>query len=72
METHEATLGSAARHGYRIFDALIPAAALVAGSNILSSEDKHDGRQIEEMTIQSHLLPRGEISNPGVLRLRSP
>ena len=37
-----------------------------------SGEDKQDGQQIEEMTTRNHLLPRGQISNPGVLRLRSP
>lgn len=47
IETHEAALRIAERYGYAIFDALMIASALQAGSNILWSEDMQDGMSIE-------------------------
>ena len=39
------------RYGYSFYDSLIIAAALTAGCTLLYSEDLHDGRQIEGLTI---------------------
>jgi len=51
--THEAALAIAARYGYGIYDALILAAALETGCNLLLSEDMQDGQQIEGLTIRN-------------------
>jgi predicted nucleic acid-binding protein len=47
IETHTAAMRIAERHGYAIFDALIVAAALQAGSDILWSEDMQHGMVID-------------------------
>ena len=44
VETHEAALRIAEKHGYRIYDALVIASALEAGCVTLYSEDLHDGQ----------------------------
>ena len=46
--THEEGLRIAERYGCTIFDALVIAAALRAGCDILHSEDMHDGMVIDE------------------------
>lgn len=46
--THEEGLRIAERYGCTIFDALVIAAALGAGCDILHSEDMHDGMVIDE------------------------
>lgn len=46
--THEEGLRIAERYGCTIFDALVIAAALGAGCDILHSEDVHDGMVIDE------------------------
>jgi predicted nucleic acid-binding protein len=43
IETHTDALRIAERHGYAIFDALMIASALQAGSDTLWSEDMQDG-----------------------------
>jgi predicted nucleic acid-binding protein len=53
--THMEALDVAERYGYAIFDALMIASALQAGSKILWSEDMQDGLVIEG---------RLRISNP--------
>ncbi|HWO38279.1 MAG TPA: PIN domain-containing protein [Candidatus Acidoferrum sp.] len=54
VETHEAALRIAARHGYNIFDALVIATALEAGCAALYSEDLHDGQTIDgQLTIRN-------------------
>ena len=54
VETHEAALRIAARHGYNIYDALVIAAALEAGCATLYSEDLHDGQTIDDqLTIRN-------------------
>jgi len=53
--THMEALSVAERYGYAIFDALMIASALQAGSKILWSEDMQDGMVIEG---------RLRISNP--------
>ena len=47
VETHETGLTLAARHGFSIWDAMIVAAALLAGCDRLWSEDMHDGLVID-------------------------
>lgn len=54
VETHEAALKIAEQHGYRIYDALVIAAALEAGCVTLYSEDLHDGQTINgQVTIRN-------------------
>ena len=54
VETHEAALKIAERHGYGIYDALVVATALDAGCETLYSEDLHDGHTIEgQVTIRN-------------------
>ena len=47
LDTHEAALRLAERHGFAMFDALMVAAALQAGSATLWSEDMQDGMVID-------------------------
>lgn len=47
LETHRDALRLAERYGYAIFDALIIAAALRAGCDVLFSEDLQDGMLID-------------------------
>jgi predicted nucleic acid-binding protein len=53
IETHDAALQIAARHGYQIYDALVIAAALKASCKTLYSEDMHDGQVIDGLTISN-------------------
>ena len=53
METHNAALGIARRHGYHIYDSLVIAAALEASCSTLYSEDMHDGQVIDGLTIRN-------------------
>ena len=55
LDTHNAALDLAERYGFALFDALMIAAALQAGSDTLWSEDMQDG-----MTIDGRL----RIANP--------
>ncbi len=43
----------AARYGYRIYDALILAAAIETGCDVLYSEDMQDGQHIGALTIRN-------------------
>ena len=53
IETHERALSIAERHGLSIYDALIVAAALLAGCTTLFSEDMQDGQVIDrQLTIR--------------------
>ena len=47
LDTHEAAMRLAERHGFAVYDALIVAAALQAGSSTLWSEDMHDGMIVD-------------------------
>jgi len=47
LETHDRALHIAERYGLSIYDALIVAAALLAGCKTLHSEDMQDGQVIE-------------------------
>lgn len=55
VETHLDAVALAERHGFAIYDALIVASALRAGSAVLHSEDMQDGMMI---------AGRLQISNP--------
>ena len=58
LDTHEAALGIAGRHGFQIWDALIVASALEAGCATLLSEDLQDGQVIEGcLTIRNPFAP---------------
>jgi predicted nucleic acid-binding protein len=52
-DTHESALKIAVRCGYHIFDSLIIAAAIEAGSRMLYSEDMSDCHVIESLTIRN-------------------
>jgi predicted nucleic acid-binding protein len=54
VETHEAALRIVEKYGYRIYDALVVAAALESACAILYSEDLRDGQTIEgKLTIRN-------------------
>jgi len=59
LETHERALDTAQRYGYPVFDALVIAAALEAGSRTLYTEDMQDGQRIETLTIRNPFLGTG-------------
>jgi predicted nucleic acid-binding protein len=52
-DTHAAALGLARDHGFAFYDALIVAAAIEAGCDILYSEDMQHGRAIGGLTIRN-------------------
>jgi predicted nucleic acid-binding protein len=57
IDTHEAALKIAEKHGYRIYDALIISAALEAGCTTLYSEDLRDGQTFDhKLTIRNPFL----------------
>nr|WP_249809695.1 PIN domain-containing protein [Bradyrhizobium sp. 139] len=51
LNTHASALAVARNHGFAFYDALIVAAAVEAGCDILYSEDMQHGRSIEGLTI---------------------
>ena len=53
IETHELGLEMAERYGFSIYDGLIVAAAVRAGSAILYTEDLQPGQVIDQVTIQN-------------------
>jgi predicted nucleic acid-binding protein len=54
IETHQAAVKIAQKHGYNIYDALVVATALKAGCETLYSEDFQDGQTIEaQLTIRN-------------------
>ncbi len=53
VETHESALRIAERYGYQIYDSLILAAAIMAGCDVLYSEDMRHGQKIEGLTIRN-------------------
>lgn len=56
IETHDAALKIAARYGYHVYDALILAAALEAGCDILYTEDMQHGQSIGPLTMRNPFL----------------
>lgn len=58
VDTHEAALKIAEKHGCGIYDALVVAAALEAGCETLYSEDLKDGQTINgQVTIRNPFAP---------------
>jgi len=53
IETHELGLEMAERYGFSIYDGLIVAAAVRAGSAILYTEDLQQGQVIDQVAIQN-------------------
>jgi len=53
IEAHELGLEMAERYGFSIYDGLIVAAAVRAGSAILYTEDLQQGQVIDQVTIQN-------------------
>jgi predicted nucleic acid-binding protein len=53
LETHDRALQVAERHKVHLYDALIIAAALLAGCSTLYTEDLHDGLTIDGLTIRN-------------------
>jgi predicted nucleic acid-binding protein len=53
LETHERAAQIAQRYGYHVFDALVIAAAIEAGSSMLYTEDMQDGQRIETVTLRN-------------------
>lgn len=51
--THQTALQIAQRYEFRIYDALIVAAALEAGCTTLYSEDMQDGQKIHSITLRN-------------------
>lgn len=58
VATHDKALRIVERYGYRIYDALVIAAALQASCRTLYSEDPRDGQVIEGLTIRN---PFGDL-----------
>lgn len=50
-ETHDRGIALAERHGFAIYDAMIVASALLAGCNILYSEDLQNGQRIDRQLV---------------------
>ena len=60
IETHDRAVEIAERYGLSIYDALIVAAALLAGCKTLHSEDMQDGQVIErQLTIRNPFAASG-------------
>lgn len=47
IQTHEVGRAVAERYGFSVYDAMIVAAALIAGCTTLHTEDMHDGLLVE-------------------------
>lgn len=58
VTTHDLALKLAVRYRYQIYDALILAAAVEAGCNVLYSADMQDGQKIEGLTIRNPFVVR--------------
>ncbi|MEL6340320.1 MAG: PIN domain-containing protein [Myxococcota bacterium] len=48
VATHDRALGVAERYGFSVYDSLIVAAALLAGCDVLWTEDLQDDQRIED------------------------
>lgn len=55
VETHDAARGLAQKYSFGFYDALIVASALLAGCDVLYSEDLQDGQRIDRVL---------EVQNP--------
>lgn len=52
-DTHVRGMGLAERYGLSVYDAMIVAAALIAGCHTLYSEGMHDGLVIDGLTVRN-------------------
>jgi predicted nucleic acid-binding protein len=57
QETHRAALDIARRHGFRIYDGLILAAAKRAGCAVLYTEDLQDGQTVDGVLVRNPFRP---------------
>jgi predicted nucleic acid-binding protein len=57
-QTHQAALDIARRHGFRIYDSLIIAAAREAGCPVLYTEDLRDGQAVDGVLVRNPFLAR--------------
>ena len=55
-ETSRAAVGISTRHGFRIYDALILAAAIESGCSTLLTEDLQHGQVVEGVRIENPFL----------------
>lgn len=56
----------AERYQFRVYDAMIVAAAMLAGAQVVYSEDLHDGLLVEgRLRIRNPFRPRAAASSPG-------
>ena len=62
FRTHTKALEIAQRYDYRIYDALVIAAALEASATVLYSEDMRDGQVIEGLTITNPFRSSGRTA----------
>jgi predicted nucleic acid-binding protein len=53
LETHRRGLAISRRYGFRIYDSMIVAAAILAGCETLFSEDMQDGQTIESVKVRN-------------------
>ena len=53
LEMHDRGLDLAERYGFNVYDAMIVAAAQLAGCTVLYTEDMHDGLVIDRLTIRN-------------------
>ena len=54
VETHDRGLAVARRYGFSVYDSMILASALLAGCEILYSEDLQDGQRIDgQLTVRN-------------------
>ncbi len=66
LETHELGLHIAERYRFSIYDALIVAAALLAGCGTLYSEDLQDGQSIDgRLVVRNPFTMRGDDAEEG-------
>lgn len=59
LQTHERGLELAERYQLNVYDAMIVAAAQLAGCTVLYSEDMHDGLVIDGLTVRNPYAARG-------------
>jgi predicted nucleic acid-binding protein len=56
-ETHDLGMQIAGRHGLSLYDAMIAAAARLAGCKLILSEDMQDGLRVEGMRVRDPFRP---------------
>ena len=61
-ETHTTAVDISKRHGFRIYDSLILAAAMQAGCTTVYSEDMQHGQTVGKLTIVNPFLTPSKLS----------